>query len=258
MPGDTSEHYARLANSYDKYWAYSPGFIDWMNGLIVDYLQPKSSSHIVDVGSGTGLYCGGLGEVAAKVFCVDPSGDMLAQLPPNDAYVPMQATAEDLAVGVARLPVNTVDRMLIKEAVHHFDDAAGTLAGLAGLLVKDGRLLIVMLPSQIEYPLFRAAIRHFESLQPDPEAIAGYLQNAGLETCVTYESFPLRFPKDVYLDMVKNRYMSLLSDFDDDELNDGVNEIQTTQRSEEFCFNDRFAFVLGRVANEPSSGSGAI
>ena len=50
---------------------------------------------------------------------------------------------------------------------------------------------------------------------------------------MSYESFPLRFPKDVYLDMVRNRYMSLLSEFDDDELNAGVDEIRTvtSQRS---------------------------
>lgn len=246
MPGDTSEHYARLARVYDQYWAYSSDFIDWMNGLIVDYLQPVASSQVVDLGCGTGLYCRGLGEVAARVICVDPSADMLAQLPEKDTYVPVRARAEDLAASRATLPVQKVDRLLIKEAVHHFYDTSRTLAGLARLLAVDGRLLVVMLPRRIEYPLFRAGIELFESLQPDPQAVAGYLRDAGLETSVSYESFPLCFPKHVYLEMVRNRYMSLLSEFDDDELNAGVDEIRTTHRSEVLCFNDRFAFVLGR------------
>jgi SAM-dependent methyltransferase len=246
MPGDASEHYARLAKAYEQYWAYNPGFIDWMNGLIVDYLQPVASSRVVDLGCGTGLYCRGLGGVAARVICVDPSADMLAQLPENDAYLAVRARAEDLAAGRATLPVEKADRLLIKEAVHHFHDAARTLAGLVDLLAEDGRFLIVMLPTRVEYPLFTAAIELFESLQPDPKAIAGYLRDAGLETTVTYESFPLRFPKHVYLDMVKNRYMSLLSEFDDDELTAGVDEIRTTHPSAELCFDDRFAFVLGR------------
>jgi hypothetical protein len=62
--------------------------------------------------------------------------------------------------------------------------------GIAGLLAEDGRLLIVMLPTHFDYPLFSAAVELFESLQPDPEAIAGYLRDAGLETSVSYESFP--------------------------------------------------------------------
>jgi SAM-dependent methyltransferase len=246
MPGDTSDHYARLAKTYDQYWASSPGFIDWMNGLIVDYLQPVASSRVVDLGCGTGLYCRGLGEVAGRVICVDPSADMLAQLPRNDAYLPVRARAEDLAAGRMALLVEKADQLLIKEAVHHFHDAARTLAGLAGLLAVDGRLLIIMLPTRIQYPLFRDAIELFESVQPDPETIAGYLRDAGLKTSVSYESFPRRFPKDVYLDMVKNRYMALLSEFDDDELSAGVDEIRTTYPSEELCFDDCFAFVLGR------------
>jgi SAM-dependent methyltransferase len=246
MPGDTSEHYARLARVYDEYWAHSSDFIDWMNGLIVNYLQPVVSLQVVDLGCGTGLYCRGLGEVAARVICVDPSADMLAQLPDKGIYVPVRARAEDLAASRVTLPVKKVDRLLIKEAVHHFYDTAPTLAGLARLLAEDGRLLIVMLPTRIEYPLFRAAIELFESLQPDPEAIAGYLRDAGLETLVSYESFPLSFPKHVYLEMVRNRYMSLLSEFDDHELSAGVDEIRTTHRSEILSFNDRFAFVLGR------------
>ena len=40
--------------------------------------------------------------------------------------------------------------------------------------------------------------------------------------------------------------MSLLSEFDDDELNAGVDEIRTVHQSEVLCFNDRFAFVLAR------------
>ncbi|MDI3312971.1 MAG: class I SAM-dependent methyltransferase [Mycobacterium sp.] len=245
LPGDTSGHYARLACVYDRHWACSSAFLDWMNGLIVEYLQPVASSQVVDVGCGTGLYCRGLGDVAARVICVDPCADMLAQLPEKAAYVPVQATAEDLAAGRATLPVHPVNRLLIKEAVHHFCDPGSTLAGLARLLAEDGRLLIIMLPTRIEYPLFRSALKLFESLQPEPEVVAGYLRDAGLRTSVSYESFPRRFPTPRYLEMVKSRYLSVLSEFGDDELDAGVDEIRKTHPSEVLCFTDRFAFVLG-------------
>ncbi|MBS4727807.1 class I SAM-dependent methyltransferase [Mycobacterium sp. SM1] len=244
--GGTSGHYDRLANVYDRHWAHSSAFVSWMNGRIVDYLRPVGCSQVVDLGCGTGLYCRGLGDVAARVICVDPCAAMLARLPEKATYIPVQATAEDLAAGRSTLPVATVNRLLIKDAVHHFCDPASTLAGLARLLADDGRLLIVMLPTRIEYPLFRAALRLFESLQPHPEAIAGYLRDAGLQTSVSYESFRQRLPTHVYLDMVKSRYLSVLSEFDDDELAAGVDEIRKTHRSKVLCFTDRFAFVLGR------------
>jgi hypothetical protein len=56
---------------------------------------------------------------------------MLARLPRKASCIPVQATAEDLGSGRAKLPVDTVDRLLIKEAVHPFCDPSSTLAGLA-------------------------------------------------------------------------------------------------------------------------------
>jgi len=46
--------------------------------------------------------------------------------------------------------------------------------------------------------------------------------------------------------MVRHRYMSLLSKFDDAELENGINEIEREHPEEVLEFDDRFAFVLGR------------
>jgi SAM-dependent methyltransferase len=137
------------------------------------------------------------------------------------------------------------DAMLLKEVLHHVGDRAGVICGLARLLKPGGRMLVAMLPAQISYPLFAGALRVFAEHQPDPADIADQMRDAGLTAEVTQDSFPLVFPAERYLQMVRDRYMSLLSAFGDKELEAGVAEIRRDHPGERIEFTDTFAFVLG-------------
>lgn len=248
MSEHAREHYDRLADSYDENWAHSAAFIDWMNSRIADRLSLGADDHAVDLGCGTGLFSEALAQHARDVVCVDPSPGMLNNLRPvaRGNVIPVQAKAEEIASGAVELPYDRVDAILIKEAIHHVHDRQLVLGQLASLLAPGGRILVVMLPTTIAYPLFRRALEMFEELQPDPEDIATALRQGGLDAEVTYDSYPLSFTKDRYLAMVNNRYMSLLSEFDDAELTEGVSEIDHEHPEDVLEFNDRFAFVLGR------------
>lgn len=245
MRDETQAHYDRLAPEYDQNWTYSSEFLEWMTGCIVDRLRLSSGDRVLDVGCGTGLYARRLVERTGCVVCVDPSAGMLEQVPGDPGLEAVQASAEDLASGRAVLPVDRFEAILVKEAIHHVADPAEVIEGLAGLLAPVSRLLIVMLPTSIDYPLFPAAHDRFRELQPDPEVIAAAVADVGLEVSLFYDDFPLRFPTERYLTMVRNRYLSLLSLFDDEELAAGVAEIRHRHPGPQVEFRDRFAFVLG-------------
>jgi hypothetical protein len=72
------------------------------------------------------------------------------------------------------------------------------------------------------------------------------MQAAGLAVTVTYDTYRRQFAKARYIAMVRNRHMSLLSKFDDAELENGINEIEREHPERVLEFDDRFAFVLGR------------
>ncbi|MEV6981833.1 class I SAM-dependent methyltransferase [Sphaerisporangium sp. NPDC051017] len=241
----TRVHYERLADKYDENWAYSPEFIRWMTGGIQERLRLDPGDRVIDVGCGTGLYARGLAEHASTVICVDPSQAMLEQLPADDRLIPLHAGAEDLAEKRIQLPHDGYDAILLKEVIHHVADPSAVLAGMIRLLLPGGRILVAMLPTRIEYPLFDAALRLFRQRQPDPEDIATAMRDSGLAAELTYDEFPLAFTADRYIRMVRSRYMSLLSSFDDTALEAGIDEIRRRHPGPELRFPDRFAFVLG-------------
>ncbi len=107
-------------------------------------------------------------------------------------------------------------------------------------------MLVLMLPTRITYPLFRDALKVFAEHQPDPADIAAAMRDADLAAVVTEHSFPLAFAAERYLQMVRNRYMSLLSAFSDAELEAGVGEIRRDHPGDRIEFTDTFAFVLGK------------
>ena len=248
---DVRGHYEELASEYDEHWVYGPDYIPWMASRIAEALRLSPADRIADIGSGTGLFAR---EVARQlqpghsILCVDPSEAMLSQLgtPPAPGLTPIVASAEDVAEGRVGLPYKQLDAMWLKESVHHVTDQARTLRGLADRLAPGGRLLVVMLPATIQYPLFQAALDRFEELQPDPADIQAHLSAAGLEAHLTHVEHELRIDRDKYFGMVRARYMSLLSTFSDSEIEKGIEEMQAAHPEPVLVFPDRFAFVLGQ------------
>lgn len=250
--GDLAGHYEQLADRFDANWAYSDTFVSWMTSQICDRLQPGEGDRVLDAGCGTGLYARGLAERAGSVVCADASAAMLGQLPAGRQFVPVCASVEEIASRRTELPFQSFDVVLAKEVLHHVPRAerAAALRGLAGVLAPAGRLLVVMLPPVISYPLFGAALRRYERRPIDPAEVATTLEAAGVRVEVNYASFRLRLAKERWLRMVADRYMSLLACFSEAELSAGIREIDDRFPAPVLEFEDKFAFVLA-TAGQP-------
>jgi 2-polyprenyl-3-methyl-5-hydroxy-6-metoxy-1,4-benzoquinol methylase len=241
-------HYARIASSYDGSWSDRSEYVTWMSEEIAKRLRMSSSDRVADIGAGTGLFLRVLVESAsanAPILCIDPSTEMLKQLPDDPRLRAVQGTAEDLVAGRVVLPYEQLDAIVMKESVHHVRNVPGTVRGLAGLLAPGGRMLVVTLPPQLDYPLFQAALDRFAALQPEPTSIADAMRAAGLHAECTTEEVSIVVDRDHYIDLVGNRWMSVLSTFTDEELVAGLDEMRERYSQGELQFVDRFAFVLG-------------
>lgn len=249
MSYDAAEHYDRLASTYDQTWGYRPDYVAWMNDRILTRLRLDPGDHVADIGAGTGLFLRKLSEqvnTQSPIVCIDPSQAMLDQLPDDLNVLPVCALAEDVAAARVGLPYDKLDAITIKETVHHFTDMATTVGGLADWLVAGGRMLVVSLPPWPSYPLFHAARERFAANQPEPEDVAAAMRDAGLHVDLEHEEYPVTVKRDRYFNLVRNRWMSVLSTFSDEELEAGLEEMAAAYPEPELTFPDRFAFVLGR------------
>lgn len=241
-------HYAEIASSYNASWSNRSDYVIWMSTEIAKRLRISAGDRIADIGAGTGLFLRQLARWAsadAPILCIDPSTEMLEHLPEDPRLRPIRGTAEGMSAGQVALPYEQFDAILMKEVIHHIRDVPGTLRGLAGLLAPGGRILVVTLPPLLDYPLFQAALDRFAAKQPEPESIAHAMQAAGLQTECTIEEVPIVADRDQYIDLVGNRWMSVLSTFTDEELAAGLDEMRERYPPGELQFVDRFAFVVG-------------
>ena len=72
-------------------------------------------------------------------------------------------------------------------------------------------------------------------------------KNIGFKTTVNFVEYAVSIPKENYFNMVKNRYMSLLSRFNDEEIKQGLTEMiekYANLSNLEFC--DRFVFLVAQ------------
>ncbi|MGH3656706.1 MAG: class I SAM-dependent methyltransferase [Micromonosporaceae bacterium] len=248
MSYDAAEHYDQLADSYDQTWGHRPDYVEWMNRQVMSRLRLTADDHVADIGAGTGLFLRTLSEQVNAdnpIVCIDPSQRMLDQLPDELNVVPVHGYAEEVAAGTVSLPYDKLDAITMKESIHHITDIPATVRGLADWLVTGGRLLVVTLPTRPPYPLFAAARDRFAAHQPEPDDIAAAMEAAGLRVELEYEEFPVRVQRDHFFDLVRNRWMSVLSTFTDQELAAGLAEMAGEYPEGELSFPDRFAFVLG-------------
>ena len=161
---------------------------------------------------------------------------------------PLLASAEDLASGHVGLPAaGPLDAVILKESIHHVADRRSVLDGLTSMLSRHGRILVVMLPTSIQHPLFQAAHDRFEELQPEPDAIAELLRAAGLRASVSYRTFHTAIERQRYIHMLESRYMSVLDEFSESELTAGIEQFRRAYRDPVLRFDDHFAFVTGWV-----------
>ncbi|PVZ09959.1 class I SAM-dependent methyltransferase [Actinomycetospora cinnamomea] len=251
MTDRIAEHYERLARADDDHWAYDPDHVRRFAQAMADTLRLIRTDTIADVGCGTGLYTRRLCEYVEPerpVLCVDPVAAMLERLPALPGLRPLHASAEDLASGRVALPDDrALDAVVMKEAIHHVADRRATLEGLVGLLSPHGRILVVMLPRTIHHPLFRAAHERFRELQPEPGEIADLVSAAGLRASVSYRTFHVAIERERYIRMLESRYMSVLGEFSEDELQAGIDQFRHAYRDPVLRFDDHFAFVKGWV-----------
>jgi SAM-dependent methyltransferase len=243
-------HYEGLSETYDDIWTDYPWseYVPWMNHQIARRLRIREQERVMDVGAGTGMFIKEVvGHVspAMPMVCVDPSQSMLSRIKPDARIIKVPGDFDGVCDGSAALPYDHFDAIVSKEAIHHVLNMQDIVEGLGALLSPGGRFLVVTLQPYLDYPVFPSAFRRFAEKQPEPAYIARCMKNAGLHVTVQYDQFPVSCSREHYLRLMRNRWLSVLSSFGDDELKAGIQELEHNHPEDRFVFVERRAFILG-------------
>lgn len=237
-----SRHYTSLSKTYDDYLYYSADFVRCLSRKMVELLRLREDDAFVDLGGGTGMYTRDILEqvrLRRPALVVDPFEEMLAVA---GRHPRVRCVTAD-ALSFSERP-GTYDKILMKEVVHHVDDKDRLFRNLFERLSPGGILLLVHVPLDIDYPLFAEALRRAAHWHTKPEDLVARLGRAGFSVTRDAVDYRHAIPKAKYFEMVRGRYMSLLSSFDDDEIETGLEEMAETYADEEVLrFTDHFDYL---------------
>lgn len=241
-------HYKNFAGDYDKFLLYSPEFVRTLTTRMIEKLKlDEEEDRLVDLGGGTGMYSLDiLRQVPLKkdVYCVDAYQEMLDRIPAGSALRPVCLDA--IAFSEWAEPDHGYSKVLIKEAIHHVEDRDRLFRNLYGRLPRGGRLLLVHVPPELDYPIFEKALEKAKSWHADPAQLEGQLRKAGFR--VEREGLDVRHSirKDHYFDQVRSRFMSVLHHFSDQEMEEGLREMEARHGDKPILeFTDHFDFITG-------------
>lgn len=236
------EHYTRLAEDYDQFLRYSPDFLYQLSQKMIGKLELRPSDKFVDLGGGTGIFLLEIHkyiEFETPTICVDPFQEMLDKIP---GEVPIEKLCLD-ALTFSEEPL-TYNKVLIKEAVHHVTDRPRLFRNLYQKLPKNGRLLLVHVPPDIQYPIFRKALERAKTWHANPDELIAQLQSIGFQVERDYLDYPHRIAKEHYFRQVENQFMTVLSSFTENEMAEGLKEMEEVYKDvETLSFIDHFDYL---------------
>ena len=242
----TKTHYDRVAASYHDAYFYSDAYERWQSDEVLQRLQLQPHHRVADIGGGTGRFVGLLKDAAGLAttpICVDPSASMLEACERKDvAFVQSDARAY-----VDGLPPKALDRVLLKEVVHHFadDELASICAGLRKSLERNGRVVVCTRPrDDTEYPFFAAARDVWRAQQPSAEYFVEAFEKHGFSCRVDVAAYPAVIDREVWLGMMRNRFWSTFAGFSDGELDAGVAEVAAAHPPGPIAFEERVVFIV--------------
>lgn len=230
------EHYRSLADDYDEFLYYSDDFVRTLTGKMVEHLELVEDDRLADICCGTGIYSLDLLEqvdLKHPIVGVDPYPEMLAAIPDGAKMEPIAETALDFSRGT-----RSYDKVLIKEGIHHVRKRPEFFANIHAGLSDGGRMLLVHVPPDVDYPLFDAALERCLHWHANPDELEAQLEDAGFAVERDAVDIQHEIPTAHYLRMVENCYMSVLTSFEKEELEAGLEEM-----SDRYGDQDTLRFV---------------
>ncbi len=215
---------APLKNWDNKTWLSSKKYINSFNRFLLKQIKLNKNSRILDIGCGRGKI---LNDLSNKLKLLNkPIGLDIENHKDKSKKIIFKKI--DALSYVSKTTI-TFDLILIKQTIHLLKkkQAIKLLSICKNKLNPNGKIIILSLdPNKNEIPTFQLMNKKLNiSLKKDEKLFNLILKNQN-KFVIKKFTFDVKISKKKYLHMIKKRYISTLLNFNDKQLENGLNEIK--------------------------------
>ena len=213
-----------IKNWDNKTWLSSQKYINSFNRFILKQVKLNRNSRILDIGCGRGKI---LANLSNKLRLLNkPIGLDIENHKDKSKKIIFKKI--DALSYIFKTEI-TFDLILIKQTIHLLErkQVMKLLTICKNKLNPNGKIIILSLdPKKNEIPTFQLMNKKLKiSLKKDQKLFNLILKNQN-KIIIKKFTFDVQISKTKYLQMIKNRYISTLLNFSNEQIDDGINEIK--------------------------------
>ncbi len=212
-----------LKNWDNKTWLSSRKYIHSFNNFILNQVNLDRNSRILDIGCGRGKILGNLSNKLSLLR--KPIGLDIENHKDKSKKIIFKKI--DAISFISKTKI-TFDLILIKQTIHLLKkkQAIKLLSICKNKLNPNGKIVILSLdPRKNEIPTFLLMKKKLKISLNKDEKLFSLLLKINLKIIIKKFVYDVQISKIKYLQMIKNRYISILLNFTDEQIKNGLYEI---------------------------------
>ena len=230
-----------IKNWDNKTWISSTKYIQSFNNFLVKQKKLTKHSKILDIGCGRGKI---MGSLSSKLKLVNkPIGLDIEKHKDFDKRISFKKTN---AIKYLTNNKKKFDLILIKQTIHFFNlrDIKKILSYSHASLEVGGIILILTLDTKNnEIPAFSLMKQKLKQSFKRDNLIWKKLLKLNIKKSTASFNFKVNIKKNIYLKMIKQRYISTLLKFSSLQIFNGINEIDLNYQKN-ILFNDKLKCII--------------
>ena len=232
-----------IKNWDNKTWISSTKYIHSFNNFLLKQKKFTKDSKILDIGCGRGKI---MGSLSSKLrLRHKPIGLDIENHKDSDKRITFKKTN---AIKYLRNNKKKFDLILIKQTIHFFNlrDIKKILSYSHASLQVGGIILILTLDTKNnEIPTFSLMKQKLNQSFKRDILIWKKLLQLNIKKSISKFNFKVNVKKNIYLKMIKQRYISTLLKFSSLQISNGINEINLKYKKN-ILFNDKLNCIILR------------
>jgi ubiquinone/menaquinone biosynthesis C-methylase UbiE len=212
-----------LKNWDNKTWLSSKEYIDLFNNFLIKQIKLNKNSRILDIGCGRGKILSSLSD-RLKLLNRPIGLDIEDHKDKSKKIIFRKIDA----LNFISKTKNTFDLILIKQTIHLLkkDQIIKILSICKNKLNSNGKIIILSLdPKKNEIPTFFLMKKKLKDSLVKDKKLFNLIFQSNKKINIKNFVYKVRISKKKYLKMVKNRYISTLLNFSDEQILNGLQEI---------------------------------